>query len=76
MPVVHGLVPGEAVVRDVVGEEVEQPLRAQLRVVLDVVLLGRDHRKVLLLLASKKWVVKDEFDADHGNSTNGSGRKI
>ena len=50
MPVVHRLVPSETVVRNVVREQVQEPLAVQVVVVLNVVLLRRDHGKVLLLL--------------------------
>lgn len=52
MPRLDGVVPLEAVVGDVVGQEVVEALAVHVVPVLDVVLLGRDHRQVLLLLAA------------------------
>ena len=52
VPVVWGLIPGEAVVWDVVGEQAEQPVLVEVGAKLDEVLLRRDHGQVLLLLTS------------------------
>ena len=52
MPVIYRLVASETVVRNVVWEQVQEPLAVEVVVILDVVLLRRYHSQVLLLLTS------------------------
>ena len=52
VPVLNWFVPRETIVRDVVGQEVQQSLAIHVSPVLDIILLGGDHGQVLLLLAS------------------------
>ena len=61
MPGLQSIITLETVIGNVVGEETEHALRVHFGAELDVVLLGRDHGQVLLLLAS----VLAELDTPH-----------
>ena len=61
LPPFEWVVALETVIRNVVGEEVEEALGVEVVAELDVVLLSGDHSEVLLLLAA----VLAEFDASN-----------
>jgi len=61
LPPFERVVALKTIIRNIVGEEVEEALRVEVVAELDVVLLGRDHGEVLLLLAA----VLAEFDTSN-----------